>query len=231
MSIAFDFDQVLDRTRLSTAKWEGEIARTGRHDLLAFGTADMDFQSPAPIVEALKECAARGHFGYPHKGAGYYQSIVDYFSRRFSWTVEKDWILSATGIYASLQPILDELTAPGDEVIFQTPVHHIFREVVVAMGRVPVENPLKSNGQQYAMDLADLESKISPKTKVLLLCSPHNPMGRVWTAEELRALHEICFKNRIIVVTDEVYSGLLYPARRSPRWHLFLRRHRRTQSR
>ena len=211
MTHKYNFDTILDRSALSTMKWNSEIARTGHQDLLSFGTADMDFQSPPEVVKALIACAERGHFGYPWKGPQYYEAVMGYLARRFEWKVERAWIDTAAGVYASMQPVLGALTQPGDEVIIQTPVHHIFRELVVAMGRVVVENPLDTDGNTYSMDLEDLQSRITERTKVLLLCSPHNPMGRIWRKTELEALYDVCLCHNIVVISDEIYSGLLYP--------------------
>ncbi len=210
MGKQYNFDAVLDRTALSTAKWEQEFARLGNTGLLAFGTADMDFRSAQPIIDALTAAAQRGHFGYPYKGDLYYGAVTDYFKRKFDWAIEKSWIQTATGVYASLSPIVEELTDPGDEIIFQTPAHHIFEESVRALKRVPLENPLKVIGGHYSLDIDDLESKITPRTKILLFCNPHNPTGRVWTREELEAVQEVCVRRGVIVLSDEIYSGLLY---------------------
>jgi len=211
MSTGYEFDRVLDRRGLSTAKWEGEIARTGRQDLLAFGTADMDFKSAPEIIRALQACAARGHFGYPFKGSSYYEAIVGFMARRFDWRIDPAWIIGSTSIYSSLQPILEELTEPGDEIIIQTPVHFVFEELICANGRVPIENPLVSDGRAYRMDFDDLVRKISPRTRAILLCNPHNPIGRLWTRDELLKLHEISSDSRILVISDEVYNGLIFP--------------------
>lgn len=207
----YDFDEILQREGLQTAKWESEFARKGRRTLLSFGTADMDFRSAPQIVETLQNVAASGHFGYPHKPPSYYEAAVGYLSRHFSWDIQPDWIQASTGIYASIQPLLEELTSPGDEVVYQPPVHHIFEELVRANGRIPVANPLVLQDGRYRMDFEHLERCMGPRAKLLLLCSPHNPVGRVWTREELESLHALCLRREVAVIADEVYSGLLYP--------------------
>ncbi|MBK3745905.1 putative C-S lyase [Paraburkholderia aspalathi] len=206
----YDFDKALDRSKLSTAKWEFEINRTNDPSLLCFGTAEMDFKAAPPILEALQRVAKAGHFGYPYKRASYYDAITGYFQRHFGWHVNKSWIASNVGIYPSMQPLIEELSSLGDEIIYQPPVHHIFPEVITASKRVPVANPLKKQNGRYEMDFDDLAAKVTDKTKMLLLCSPHNPIGRVWTRDELTRLNEFCVKRNIIVLTDEVYCGLVY---------------------
>ncbi len=205
---------ITDRTGLSTAKWEMEFARTGRKSLLSFGTADMDFQSPEPVVQAISAAAKRGHFGYPFKSESYYAAVTGYFQRQFDWKVERAWIQSATGIYASMGSLVLELSEPGDEIVYQTPVHQIFEEIIQANDRVPVPNPLRMIDGCYEMDFDHLQQVITERTKLLFLCSPHNPVGRIWSEKDLLRLHEICEKNGVIVIADEVYSGLLYPGQK-----------------
>ncbi|UIJ82184.1 MalY/PatB family protein [Rhizobium leguminosarum] len=206
----FGFNVPLDRAELSSAKWEYEIARKGDPTLLCFGTAEMDYRAAPPICAALERVAKAGHFGYPYKRVSYYEAIIGYFNRHFSWSIQKDWIASNVGIYPSMQPIIDELTSPGDEIIYQPPVHHIFPEVITAAGRTAVANPLVKRGTRYEMDFEDLAAKTTARTKILLLCSPHNPVGRVWTREELERLNAFCLERGVIVVADEVYCSLVF---------------------
>ncbi|MBP2369572.1 MalY/PatB family protein [Pseudonocardia parietis] len=205
-----DFDEVLPRHRLSTAKWEMEIARTGDPGILCFGTADMDFRSPPAVRRAIRDVADTGHFGYPFTPQSYYDAIVQHYARR-GWTVPEEWLSSHVGIYASMQPLIEILTRPGDGVVFQSPAHHIFEELIRANGRVPRINPLAAAGDTYTMDLDHLASVVDDRTRLLLLCNPHNPVGRVWTHSELLALHEFCASRDIRILADEVYYGLLYP--------------------
>lgn len=207
----YDFDEVLDRSKLSTLKWEMEIQQRGDADVLCFGTADMDFRAPPPVLEALTRVTEAGHLGYPLKSKSYFKAITDYWERHFDWSVHPSWIASHVGIYASMEPIIEELTKAGDEIIFFSPVHKVFPEVIEANQRCPVAVRLSNEGGHYRIDFAALRRAISAKTRMLLLCSPHNPVGRVWTKEELTELSAICLEKGIIVVSDEVYSGLLYP--------------------
>ncbi|CUR72860.1 Cystathionine beta-lyase PatB [Achromobacter xylosoxidans] len=205
-----EFDEVLDRSELSAVKWEMEFDRLGRKDLLSFGTADMDFRSPAAIGAALERVARVGHFGYPYKSASYYEAIIGFYQRNFGWTVQREWISHSTGVYPSMRPLIDRLSSIGDEVIYQSPVHFQFRNIIAANGRIPVANPLKLNNGRYEMDFEHLSRCVTPRTRLLLLCNPHNPVGRAWSRGELARLAEFCTKHRIIVLTDELYCGLLH---------------------
>lgn len=208
---SFDFDTPIDRTHLSRMKWEYELERSNNPDLLCFGTADMDFASAPVIVDALVQTAQHGHYGYPHRPDAYYDAIIGYYQRHFGWHIERHWIQPNAGVYAAMAGVIAELTENGDEILYQTPVHHVFKELIELNHRVAVANPLINKDGKYTMDLAHLRSVITPRTKLMLLCSPHNPVGRIWTATELRQLVDICAEHHIIILADEVYCGLLFP--------------------
>ena len=207
--MANQFDEVLPRERLSTAKWEMEIDRLSNGNLLCFGTADMDFRSPPVVVDALLEAVDRGHFGYPYKPHSYYAAACAMFASH-GWAVQPSWIATNVGIYPSMHTLIEVLTEPDDEIVFQTPVHHVFNELVSANGRVAIENPLIVVDGRYEMDLVGLAQRITERTRVLVLCNPHNPVGRVWTREELAALDEFCQSHSLVVIADEVYYGLTH---------------------
>ncbi len=210
MNKHYDFETPINPTGLSRSKWEFEFERKGRDTLLSFGTADMDFASAPEVVSALVATAQQGHFGYPYKQQPYHEAVVGYLQRNFQWTIKPEWVQFSTGVYASMQPVIEALSEPGDEVIFQPPVHHIFAELISANQRVAIANPLLFDGETYRFNFDQLEQVITAKTRILLLCNPHNPVGRVWTPEELGRLHDICSRHAIRVVSDEVYNGLLY---------------------
>ena len=207
----YDFDQKLDRSKLHTMKWEYEQGRKRNPDLLCFGTAEMDFQAAPPILKAFQQVVDNGHFGYPYKREDYYQAVIGYFKRHCQFEIKKEWIANSVAIYPSFQSLIEGLSDPGDEVIFQTPVHFIFADIVRSLKRVPVENPLKETDGTYKMDFEDLKRKITPKTKLFLLCNPHNPVGRVWTREELTRVGEICLRHGVTVVSDEIHGELAFP--------------------
>lgn len=210
MKVNYNFDEVLDRSRLSTMKWESQIKRKNDDSLLCFGTADMDFKSAQPIIDALQQVVAAGHFGYPYKRASYYEAIIGWFKRKCNWEIKQEWIANSISIYPAFQAFIDGLTEPGDEIIIQTPVHYVFEHVITANGRKTIENPLHVQDGRYTFDLEDLRAKITPKTKMLILCNPQNPMGRVWTPEELTSIVDICLQNGIVILSDEVYLGLTH---------------------
>ncbi|MDP8996760.1 MAG: PatB family C-S lyase [Pseudomonadota bacterium] len=206
----YDFDEILDRTQLSTMKWEAEIDRLNDPGLLCLGTAEMDFRSATPIVKALEDVVRSGYFGYPYKRDSYYAAIIGYFERHFNWAIKQEWIASHVGIYPSMQPLIEELTEPGDEIVYQTPVHFVFKEVIEKAGRRAVPNPLTCHAEHYEIDFDNLEKTITPRTRMLLFCSPHNPVGRVWSRQELSRLHGIVVRHNLLVVSDEVYSGMIH---------------------
>ncbi len=211
----YDFDEIIERDGMSTMKWEAEIQRTGYEDLLCFGTADMDFRSPKPVLDAIRQIADTGHLGYPYPPAAYYGSIERWLERIGGWQVDARACSSVNvGIYTAVWCILDALTRPGDEVVIQTPVHFCFRQMLLDNGRVPVCNPLVSGGEGYEMDFEALERCFTEKTRLLWLCNPHNPVGRAWTPEELKRLGEICQRHNVLILSDDVYCGLVYPGHR-----------------
>lgn len=211
--MTYNFDQPLDRTNLHTMKWEYEQDRKNNPNLLCFGTAEMDFPAAQPVVDAFQEVITRGHFGYPYKRDSYYEAVTGWFRRHCNLEVKREWIANSVAIYPSFQSLIEGLTKEGDEVVFHTPVHFIFSDIVKTLKRIPVENPLVIQNGRYVMDLEDFKRKITPRTKLFLLCNPHNPVGRAWTREELNALMDICLQHHIIVISDEVYFNLIYPGK------------------
>lgn len=209
--MASPFDEVLPREGLSTAKWEMEFACLSNPNLLCFGTADMDFRSPPVVVDAMRAAVERGHYGYPFKGPGYY-AAVQQMLRSHGWEVEPSWIATNVGIYPSMQSVIEAVTDPGDEIAFQTPVHHIFNELIIKNGRVPIQSALVVRDGIYRMDLDGLARQVTERTKAFVLCNPHNPVGRVWTRDELVALDKFCREREILIISDEVYYGLTHTA-------------------
>lgn len=208
------FCKEIDLSKVKRMKWEAEIERTGEPDLLCFGTADMDFPSAKPILDAIHEVATIGHLGYPYIQPSFYESIINWQKRLGNWDVMPEWIATHVGVYPSSWAIIEALTKPDDEIIIQTPVHFCFDDVTRVNGRVPLYNPLIQKDGNYEMDYEHLESVISNKTKLMWLCNPHNPVGRAWSKEELEKLGEICLKHHIRIMSDDVYCGLLYSGQR-----------------
>lgn len=205
----YNFDKIIDRRNTHAVKLEVLKEQYGSDDLIPLWVADMDFLSPPAITKALRERVDHGVFGYTSASKEYYNSIISWLNRRHQWSVAKDMITFVPGVVKGIAFVLDEFTEKGDEVIIQTPVYHMFRLVTRGLGRTLVDNPLIYEDGNYKMDFAGLRKIAEQGTaKVLILCNPHNPGGRVWTKEELAELAEICYDNHILVISDEIHCDL-----------------------
>ena len=202
----YDFDEIIDRRHTNCAKWD-----TVGEEMLPMWVADMDFKSPPEVIAALEARARHGVFGYGGVYDGWYQALIYWMKKRYSWDVDQEWVSTSPGIVPALDMLVRALTQPGDGVIIQTPVYGPFFNVIHGNGRRLVENPLYFDGCKYHMDLKSLEQQIDSRTKLMILCSPHNPMGRVWSHEELSTLGQLCLQHGIIVVADEIHSDLVFP--------------------
>ena len=180
-------------------------------DVIPMWVADMDFKSPPCVIEALKERIEHGIFGYTREGNEYYESIQKWLDKRHGWNIKNNWIYPSPGIVSGISFIIEALTNPGDKIIIQSPVYFSFFSMIKNSGRRIVENNLVNDNGYYRMDYNDLEKKIDSRTKLLILCSPHNPVGRVWKEKELKKLGKICLENDITVVSDEIHSDLILP--------------------
>lgn len=207
------FDRVIDRRGTYSLKWEGLKERYGLTDpdLLPFWVADMDFQSPDCVTKALVERASHGIFGYTGGyQERYYGALQGWYQKRHHYATEVDWFVASDTIVAGLNRIIRNFTQPGDKVIIQPPVYPPFYDAVTNSDRVLLLNPLIKQEGQYVMDYEGLEKCIDEKTKLLILCSPHNPVGRVWTKEELQRLAEICVRRGVLIISDEAHSDIVY---------------------
>jgi cystathionine beta-lyase len=194
----------------NSLKWTLIKRRTGLDDVIPLWIADMDFSAPREVVKALKERAEHPIYGYTATPDGYYDGLINWMDKRHGWKgVEKDWILWTPGVVAGFSMAIQAFSQPGDKVVIQPPVYHHFKNQVLGTGRQLVENPLKIENGYYKMDFGDLEEKIDDRTKLIILCSPHNPVGRVWTRDELERLANICKEKDIIIVSDEIHHDLI----------------------
>jgi cystathionine beta-lyase len=223
----YNFDQEIDRRGTHSAKW-GVIKQDGRFTpledapqfregkrLLPMWVADMDFQAPQPVIDALTERAQHGIFGYGWPGASYRQAVVDWMARRHGWPVQPEWIVPTPGVVPALNMLVHTFVAPGQRVIVQPPVYYPFYTAIANNGAELARNPLLLANGRYSMDFAGLAALArDPDAVMLILSSPHNPVGRVWTPDELRRLGEICLEHDVLVVADEIHGDLLYPGRR-----------------
>lgn len=204
----YDFDTIVARRGTNSYKWDS----APNDDILPMWVADMDFRTAPPIVEALARRVQHGAFGYTKVPDTYYDALTGWFARRHGWQIEKQWIIYTSGVVPALSAIIKAMTVPGDGVIVQTPVYNCFFSSIRNNGCEIISNELIREGNTYRMDFDDLEQKAAdPRTKLLLLCNPHNPAGRVWTKEELMCVGEICFRHEVFVVADEIHCELVAP--------------------
>jgi cystathionine beta-lyase len=191
-------------------KWVYPRQVLGVGDAIPMWVADMDFEAPPAVVEALVRRAEHGIFGYPLVPPSFYQAAIDWMRKRHGWTIEKKSMAMTPGIVPALNYCVRAFTRPGDPVIIQTPVYHPFYSTIENNGRRVVRNPLRFDGRRYTMDLEDLRTKIDAPGRMLILCSPHNPVGRVWDRDEIEALGRIAVERDLIVVSDEIHHDLVF---------------------
>lgn len=206
----YNFDELIDRTNTNCLKYDARNSFFGTADLLPLWVADMDFKTPDFIVEAIKKRAEHEIFGYTFRGEAYNQSIVNWLQRRHNWEIKPKWISFSPGVVAGLTLAIEALSKPGDGVIIQPPVYFPFFDSVKGTGRELIENPLRLENGRYYFDLEDLKQKITSKTKLLLLSNPHNPGGMAWNETELTELARICIENKVLIISDEIHSDLIF---------------------
>lgn len=206
----YNFDEVIDRNNTDSAKWDGINLHYNDKDLLPFWVADMDFQAPQAVIDALVKRAAHGIFGYNIFSDSYKTAVTGWMDKRHGWQIDKDWLVFSPGVVTALSCIIQAYTEPGDKILIQPPVYYPFKSMIEDNGREAVVNPLKLENGRYEMDFEDLKNKIDENVKMLMLCNPHNPGGRVWTKEELIELGEICLANNILVLSDDIHHDLVF---------------------
>lgn len=203
----FDFDNLPDRRGTMSVKWDSD----NDPDMLPMWVADMDFSAAPAIIEALERRVAHGVFGYTHPDKVYYDAVTGWFERRHGWKFDADQIIYTTAVVPAVSACIKALTTPGDGVIILTPVYTCFFSSIRNNGCRVVESPLVRTETSYAIDFASLENLCSDNSnKVLLLCNPHNPAGRVWTHDELRRINDICVANNITVISDEIHCEIVF---------------------
>ncbi len=205
----YDFDQIVNRENSDSIKYDLRKALFGKEDVLPFWVADMDFKTPDFIIKALHKRLDHELLGYSLKSDRLNTFIVNWLERQHGWPVQKKWITINPGVVPTLGFCALTYTRPGDQIIIQTPVYYPFFYTIENNGRQILNNPLVMKNGRYSMDLKDLEDKITSRTKMIFLCNPHNPGGSVWRKDELQQLAEICLKNNILVISDEIHSDLI----------------------
>lgn len=204
----YDFDEIIPRRNTRSYKWDS----AADNDVLPLWVADMDFRTAPAVVKALERRVKHGIFGYVKVPDEYYQSVTNWFARRHGWQFQKEWMIYTSGVVPAISAIIKALAEPGDGIVVQTPVYNCFFSSIRNNGCRIVSSPLIYDGRTYRMDFEDLETKTAdPNVKAMLLCNPHNPAGRVWTRDELVRLGEICRRNHVTVISDEIHCELVFP--------------------
>jgi cystathionine beta-lyase len=211
-----DFDEIIDRRGTHSMKWDMMEARYGisPEDGIPMWVADMDFRAPACVTEALRAMTDHGIYGYYGNDAGYRAAIGWWMAERHGWQIEPEWIETTHGLVNGTAMCIDTYTDPGDAVVIFTPVYHAFARVIRAAGREVRECPLVNDAGRYVMDLKACDGLMTGSERMVILCSPHNPGGRVWTRAELEGVAEFARRHDLVLVSDEIHHDLLMPGQR-----------------
>jgi cysteine-S-conjugate beta-lyase len=209
----YDFDREIDRGGSASLKYDGRKNMFGRGDVIPLWVADMDFAAPPAVTQALKNRAAHPVYGYTLFPESLYQSLIDWLWRRHSWGVPRDWIMMCPGVVPSLHAAVMAFAGPGEQVIVQPPVYFPFFSAVTSTARQLVQSRLRVRNNRYEIDFDQLE-QCAAQARLLLLCSPHNPVGRVWSKRELEHILQIAQKHDLVVFSDDIHADLVYPGNR-----------------
>lgn len=205
----YDFDLITDRTGNRAAKYDERKKKFGTEDVIPLWIADMDFKTAQPIIDACEKKAKEGIWGYTSRPDSYLQAVKDWEKRRNDWDVDTSLMSWSLGVVPSLSSIVRNFTEPDQSVLIQTPVYSEFYDVAEAWDRSVIENKLVEENGKWHIDFDDFEKKAA-ESSLFLLCNPHNPLGIVWTPEELRKMAEICIANNVLIVSDEIHSDLIF---------------------
>lgn len=209
MNMKYNFDEIIDRSHNRSAKYDEAGKKFGSRDVIPLWIADMDFKTAQPVIDALKARAEEGIWGYTSRPDSYYEAVCGWQKRRNGWDIDKSMISFNLGVVPALSSMVYVFTESGDKVLIQTPVYSEFYDVTESWGREVVESPLKEQDGRWIIDFEDFEEK-AKEAKVFFLCSPHNPLGIVWTREELERMCHICIANNVLIVSDEIHSDLVF---------------------
>lgn len=205
----YDFDKVISRIHTQSSKWDNVGARIGNAAALPMWVADADFPCPKPVVDAVVARAQHPIYGYPCMVPEFGTSTADWVEKRHGWKISPDWCVFSTGVVPVFNTLIQALTQPGDQIIIQRPVYHPFGFAISDNHREISDNSLIFRDGRYEIDYDDLERRAeNPRAKIMILCNPHNPVGRVWTREELTRIGEICLRNKVVLISDEIHSDL-----------------------
>lgn len=210
-----DFDTIIERKHTDSLKYDFAVQRGKPEDVLPLWVADMDFCVPSCVQEALSARVSHGIFGYSEAGEAYFEAVSGWMNTHYGWEVRREWLIKTPGVVFAIAQAVKAFTNEGDGVLIQQPVYYPFAEAIRDNGRVVADNTLTQDEQgRYQIDFADFERKIVKyNVKLFLLCNPHNPVGRVWSAQELRRMGDICVKYGVIVVSDEIHADFVWKGR------------------
>ena len=207
------FDTPVDRGGTFSVKFDGRRSKFGTDDLLPLWVADMDLPAPECVTDALVRRARHPVYGYTRYPDRFFEAIANWMAKRHGWRIETDAVVPVPGVVPALNFLVEALSEPGDAVLIQPPVYPPFFRLAKNHGRRLLENPLRYDGKRYAIDFDDFRAK-AKEAKLFVLCSPHNPVGRVWSEEELQRMAAICLEEDCLVVSDEIHADIVYPPRR-----------------
>lgn len=207
--MAVDFSRIYDRSTNYAAKLEELEMRFGRADLIPLWVADMDFPSPEAVTAAVEARARQGIFGYTSRPESYYDAMIQWYKKRHDWTIDSKWVIHCPAVVTALSILVADMTEPGDSIVIQSPVYNPFYDVIRGRGRKVVENQLIRSGMDYSIDYEALDSQLAG-AKLMILCNPHNPTGRVWRREELLQIGALCLKHGVRVISDEIHADFVY---------------------
>lgn len=209
----YDFENIIFRNNSGSHKWDEMLTVPGvEADVIPFSVADMELKNPPEVIEGLKSYLDKSVLGYVKPNDAFRQTVADFIERRHGWRIEKEWLKDSHGVVTAFFAAVKVFTEPGDGVILMTPVYYPMYMAASLNNRKEVHNQLLFKGDHYEIDFEDLEAKAKdPKNKLLILCSPHNPTGRVWTVEELTRIGRICIDNNVMIVADEIHNDLIMP--------------------
>ncbi|HLO59679.1 MAG TPA: PatB family C-S lyase [Bacteroidales bacterium] len=208
----YNFDEIVNREQTDCVKYDLRKVVFRNDSVIPMWVADMDFRTPDFVIGAIQKRLEHEILGYSITPHSYFDSIVQWNLRHHQWKIQPGWISFSPGVVPALSLLIMTYTNPGDGIIIQPPVYFPFFSVIRNQNRLLVENPLRLENGRYEMDFDDLESKIGKNTRMMFLCSPHNPGGMVWPAETLKKVAEICIRHNVLLISDEIHSDLVYPA-------------------
>jgi cysteine-S-conjugate beta-lyase len=210
MPISNEYFNQTDRINTNSIKWDMNKRVFGTDDILPMWVADMDFKCAPAIVNAIQSRNEHGVYGYGFNPDTYYNGILDWLGKRHQWKVEKEWLLDMPGVIPALAMVIQALTRKNDKILVHTPVYNQFFEIIKANGRELITNDLKLQAGKYVIDFDEMEKTFKTGIKMFVLCSPHNPVGRVWTIEELTGIISLCVKYNVVIVSDEIHFDIVY---------------------